>query len=80
MGVSQYKVYKCDNCEKEKEIRDDTPRDDYPTGWLTISIYIYKQGIGTIKYYKLVCSPKCLKEITKKFQRLPSKELQIKQL
>lgn len=73
MSVSQYKRYKCDNCGKEKEIRNDFS-DQFPTRWIKIEIWEHIQNIGRRRFYKEVCSHKCMKEVMSKFKKLPIKK------
>ncbi len=80
MSVSQYKRYKCDNCGKEKEIRSDFGYDHIPTGWFIIEIHQFKQSIGTRRFYKEVCSHKCVKEVMSKFKGLPREKKEKKKL
>lgn len=79
MSISQYKRYKCDNCGKEKEMRSDFG-DEFPTGWFRIEIYSFSQGIGTARFYKEVCSHKCVKEVMSKFKGLPRRKREKKRL
>lgn len=79
MSISRYKRYKCDNCGKEKEVRNDFS-EQFPTGWFKIEIYHFRQGIGRCRFYKEVCSHKCVREVTSKFKGLPRVKREKKRL
>ena len=68
MSIVEYRKVKCDNCRKEKIIRDSG---SYPSGWLVIEIYEWDGMSGRERLHKEVCSGKCALEIIKKVKKIP---------
>lgn len=71
MAVAEYRKVKCDNCEKEKIVKNSGR---YPPNWIVISINEWIGNIGHSRYCKDVCSGKCAIDLLNNLKKLPKRE------
>ena len=71
MTIVNYRKVKCDECEKEEEIKDSGTK---PTNWLEVNITEWFGNTGYGRFCKEVCTEKCALKIIHKLKKIPKKE------